>query len=295
MNSVVTERFIECHNKLISDRTVKSSRQFALDLEFLPQSLSEIIKGRRDVTIELLRKAIDKYNINPKYLFSGDDTMFLNQYGSDLRILTVVTSLIDQKERIVHVPVRAQAGYASESNNAEYISDLPTYTLPDNRFKYGSYRSFDINGDSMEPTLRTGDKVVCSFIEPGEWVQAIRDYHVYVVITKNDIVIKRVKNNLLRHKHLELISDNEFYNPYRVNISEIRELWYVTNVITTFDHSAHKHNSQMNEIKHFQNTIIEQTKMILRLNQTIEKLYDSKNVEFPEENINTDMAYSQNL
>ena len=61
MNNVVTQRFIKCHDKLKEDNRIRSSRQFAMSLDYLPQSLSEIIKGRRDVTIELLRKAIDKY------------------------------------------------------------------------------------------------------------------------------------------------------------------------------------------------------------------------------------------
>ena len=58
MNSVVTQRFINCHNKLKIDQRIRSSRQFALSLDYLPQSLSEILKNRRDVTIELLRKSI---------------------------------------------------------------------------------------------------------------------------------------------------------------------------------------------------------------------------------------------
>ena len=63
LNSIVTQRFIKCHNKLREENRIRSSRQFALSLEYLPQSLSEILKGRRDVTIELLRKAVEKYKI----------------------------------------------------------------------------------------------------------------------------------------------------------------------------------------------------------------------------------------
>ncbi|MFT5385521.1 MAG: hypothetical protein ACI81W_002929, partial [Saprospiraceae bacterium] len=68
--SIVTQRFIKCHNHLKEEGTVRSSRQFALSLDYLPQSLSEILKGRRDVTIELLRKAVEKYKINPVYIYT---------------------------------------------------------------------------------------------------------------------------------------------------------------------------------------------------------------------------------
>jgi len=57
--NIVTERFIKCHNLLKEENRIRSSRQFALSLDYLPQSLSEILRGRRDVTIELLRKAVD--------------------------------------------------------------------------------------------------------------------------------------------------------------------------------------------------------------------------------------------
>jgi len=61
---------------------VRSSRQFALSLDYLPQSLSEILKGRRDVTLELLRKGVEKYAMNPVYLLTGNGDFFseLDEY-----------------------------------------------------------------------------------------------------------------------------------------------------------------------------------------------------------------------
>jgi transcriptional regulator with XRE-family HTH domain len=76
-NHIVSQRFIKCHNKLREAKTIKSSRQFALELDYLPQSLSEILNGRRDVTIEVIRKAVDIYRFNPTYLFTGEGDLFL--------------------------------------------------------------------------------------------------------------------------------------------------------------------------------------------------------------------------
>ena len=130
---------------------------------YLPQSLSEIVKGRRDVTIEVLRKAVEVYDLNPVYLVTGKGNMFGGgDEDKNFRLLTIVTDS-DEDERIVHVPVPAQAGYASEMMDPSFISELPTFTLPDYRYKSGTHRSFDVSGDSMEPTLFEGDKVICSF------------------------------------------------------------------------------------------------------------------------------------
>ena len=234
MNSIVTQRFIKCHNQLKEDKRVKSSRQFALSLEYLPQSLSEILKGRRDVTIELLRKAVEKYQMNPVYLYTGEGPMFMSEEDhKSFRVLTIVSNGQDD-ERIVHVPIPAQAGYAGDMATPTFIQDLPSYTLPDYKYKVGTHRSFDVSGDSMEPTLFEGDKVICSFLEPTLWETALKDNYVYVIVTKSDVLIKRVFNHLKEDKQLELISDNSFYQPYRIGLGEIRELWYVRAKISPF-------------------------------------------------------------
>ncbi|MEO1437994.1 MAG: S24 family peptidase, partial [Bacteroidota bacterium] len=196
MNSIVTQRFIKCHDKLREEGRVKSSRQFALSLEYLPQSLSEILKGRRDVTIELLRKAVETYKINPVYVYTGEGPMFMSEEDhKSFRVLTIVTNA-QEDERIVHVPVPAQAGYASEETDPTFIQDLPTYSLPDYKYKVGTHRSFDVAGDSMEPTLFEGDKVVCSYLEPTLWETSIKDNYVYVIVTRGDVLVKRVTNKL---------------------------------------------------------------------------------------------------
>ena len=187
--NIVTQRFIKCHDKLKGDNQVRSSRQFAISLEYLPQSLSEILKGRRDVTIELLRKAVDKYKINPVYIYTGEGPMFMTEEDhKSFRVLTIVTNAQDD-ERIVHVPIPAHAGYAGEITDPTFVQDLPTFTLPDYKYKVGTHRSFDVAGDSMEPTLFEGDKVICSYLEPTLWANSIKDNYVYVVVTRGDIAV----------------------------------------------------------------------------------------------------------
>lgn len=275
MNSIITQRFIKCHDKLREDGKVRSSRQFALSLDYLPQSLSEILKSRRDVTIELLRKAVEEYEFNPIYLFTGEGAMFMS--GDDnrgFRLLTIVTDG-ENDERIVHVPVPAQAGYAGEVLDQEFFEELPSYTLPDYKYKVGTHRSFDVSGDSMEPTLFEGDKVVCSYLDPGLWESSLKDNYVYVVVTRGDVVVKRVFNHLKEkeNRHLELRSDNEFYEPYQMAVGDVREIWYVRAKISPFLPSPNNiQNLMRTEVKELTQTIKEQSRIIENLYQTIEKL-----------------------
>lgn len=273
MNSVVTQRFIKCHNKLREEGRVRSSRQFALSLSYLPQSLSEILKGRRDVTIELLRKAVEKYKINPVYIYTGEGPMFMSEEDhKSFRVLTIVTNVQDD-ERIVHVPVPAQAGYAGELSDPTFIQDLPTFSLPDYKYKVGTHRSFDVSGDSMEPTLFEGDKVICSYLEPTLWEASIKDNYVYVIVTRGDVVVKRVFNHLKEKKSLELKSDNDYYSSYDVNLGDIREIWYVRAKISPFLPSPQNiKNYLRDEIRSMKQAMKDQSVLIENLNKTIEKL-----------------------
>ncbi|MEM9836396.1 MAG: LexA family transcriptional regulator [Bacteroidota bacterium] len=275
MNNVVSQRFIKCHNKLREEKRVRSSRQFALSLDYLPQSLSEILKGRRDVTIELLRKAVEKYKINPVYIMTGNGPMFMTESDhQNFRVLTTITSP-DEEELIVHVPLPAQAVYAAELGDPSFVADLPTFSLPDYKYRVGTHRSFDVPGDSMEPTLFEGDKVVCSFLEPTLWETGLKDSFAYVIVTRSDVVVKRINNYLKESKEIELISDNNFYESYRVSMSDLREIWYVRARITPFLPSPKNiQNYLHDEISELKSTISQQSKTLTQLGLTMEKVLE---------------------
>lgn len=274
MSNIVTQRFINCHNKLIADNTVRSSRQFAMSLDYLPQSLGEILKGRRDVTIEVLRKAIELYKINPFYIFCGEGSMLHTdgpQNNSGLPI-TIIDSK-DQVEKIVHVPIAAQAGYGGQIHDPIYFNDLKTFSLPDDRYNVGTFRCFDVAGDSMEPTLFEGDKVVCSFIEKDAIANTLRDNYVYVIVTKNDVLVKRIINKIHDSGCIEVFSDNDFYKPYPIPVEDIEEVWFVKVKISPFMPSpSNVRNNFHNEVETLKATIQGQSDVIKELNVTIEKM-----------------------
>jgi phage repressor protein C with HTH and peptisase S24 domain len=248
-------------------------------LDYLPQSLSEILKGRRDVTIELLRKAVELYKINPVFIFTGEGPLFMTEEDlKTLKVLTIVTGA-QADERIVHVPVPAQAGYAGELRDPTFIQELPTYSLPDYKYKEGTHRSFDVAGDSMEPTLFEGDKVVCSFLEPSLWESSIKDNYVFVIVTLADVVVKRVYNRLKQDRYLELNSDNDFYQPYRVHLNELQEVWYVRAKISPFLPSPQNvKNYLSDEIRELKQTVTQQTQLIHELSLTIDKIIKERAV-----------------
>lgn len=276
MISEVTKRFIQCHDVMKESGKIRSSRQFALRINYLPQNLNKVLKGERDIPMEALRMAVEEFRINPGFLYLGEGKMFLGEEGSDqFRLLTIVTDQ-ENEEKIIHVPVPAMAGYAAEATDPEFISELPAYQLPGYDFQYGTFRSFDINGDSMIPVLHPGDKVVCRFMEPQDWVTDIRDHHVYVIVSRGAVVVKRVINNLSRHRHLQLISDNEEFKPYRINVNDIREVWYVKTRISNFDHGRTRSGSSLEvQLESMQQAFQAQ-------NEMLKKFLDKENIALDE-------------
>lgn len=274
MQDTVTIRFLKCHDHLIQNKVVRSSRQFALSLEYLPQSMSEVINGRRNVTIELIRKAVELYKFNPCFIFEGTGAPISDGSAQNqLNDVLVVLADSDENERIVHVPTPAQAGYGGQLSDPTYIRQLPSFTLPDPYFKRGTFRSFDISGDSMEPTIFEGEQVVCSYVEKDSWTYGIKNGYVYVIITKHDVVIKRLRNHILTDKTIVLISDNDFYEERILPIQEVVEIWLVKMKISPFMPSPKNvRNALHHEIDDLRNTLKIQNRTIQELNATIEKL-----------------------
>ena len=128
---------------------------------------------------------------------------------------------------IQFVPVKAAAGYLAGFADPEFIDELNTFTLP--MLAPGSYRAFEIVGDSMLPTP-TGSVIVAEKVEDPE---EIKNNQTYIIISRNEgIVYKRVMRNTKARSKLTLVSDNTSYQPYQVNLADVLEVWKASMVIS---------------------------------------------------------------
>lgn len=159
---------------------------------------------------------IDTNNIGQDYL-----------RGKTIRPLAVTVDRMGQ-DTILLVPIRAQAGYRQRYFDVEYIKELSSFTLPN--FNTGTYRAFEVEGDSMHPTIRHADFVICSYLENWEY---IRPRHVYVIVTPEYVLVKRIVGDLREKSLVELQSDNSYYPPHRLPVEAIKEIWQVRGILTT--------------------------------------------------------------
>ncbi len=149
--------------------------------------------------------------------------------GSNLRILSITVDA-DDRENIELVPVKASAGYLNGLSDPQYIKDLPKFRLPIPSLTQGSYRAFEIKGDSMLP-IQPGSIIIGEYVE--NW-KDIKTGETYIVISKNDgIVYKRIGSKYREDRELKLISDNTAYEAYTIPTEDILELWKAKAYFTT--------------------------------------------------------------
>ncbi len=178
---------------------------------------------------DLLQSIINEFDINPNFLFGGSDQLLKGE-SQEVQTYAGVPQVVavDQtgEENVVYVPIKARAGYLDGYGDAEYIETLPSFRMP--HLTNGTYRCFEVQGNSMVRTFFDGDLVFGRYIEA---LSDIKDGRVYVIVSKNEgIVLKRVISRIEERGKLILKSDNKDgnYPTYTINAEDILEVWYVT-------------------------------------------------------------------
>ena len=190
--------------------------------------------GKVEPDIAMLRALSDYFKVSLDVLLRDD----LERYGLDwlrkqdpsirneqMRILAITTNP-EGRENIEVINESAKAGYMSGYADPEFIEELPKLELP--HIAPGTYRAFEIQGDSMLP-IRSGDLVVGQYVErAGDLMNNRR----YVLLTRNEgIVFKRLLVQDPNAASLTLLSDNTEYQPYSIDLGEILEAWeYVLHI-----------------------------------------------------------------
>jgi len=230
----------EIHEKIraIINSFHLNNHSFSKRIGVTSTTVDSIINGRpqKDGTrkrtkpgYDVLTSIINEFDVNPDYLFGKSSQMFrsntsgVQTYGG---IPQVVAVNQDGDENVIYVPIKARAGYLDGYGDAEYIETLPSFSMP--HLTNGTYRCFEVQGNSMVRTFFDGDLVFGKYVED---LSDIKDGRVYIIISKQDgIVLKRVINRIEERGKLILKSDNKNgnYPTYTINAEEIMEVWYVT-------------------------------------------------------------------
>ncbi len=136
------------------------------------------------------------------------------------QILSITVDGNDE-EYIDLIPQKASAGYLNGYADPQYLEELPKFRLP-NLPKTGTYRAFEINGDSMLP-LKPGTIIIGRYLSD---LLELKSGQCYVILSEQEgVVFKRVFDYTQEHGQLFLVSDNKAYPPFKIDTSDVLEIW----------------------------------------------------------------------
>ena len=239
--------FMDIHEKIkaIIDALNLNNNSFSKEIGVTSSTIDSITNGRSQPDgskkrtkpgYDLLNSIIKNCDVNPDYLFGSSDVMFqseekqiqepLNRFTNTLRMPKVITVKEDGEENISFVGVKARAGYLNGYGDLDYIENLPSFSMP--MLNNGTYRCFEVQGNSMVTTLYDGDVIFGKYVDD---LRNIIDGRIYIIVSKNDgVVVKRVINRIQESGKLILKSDNTNgnYPTYTVPVEDVVEVWYAS-------------------------------------------------------------------
>lgn len=219
--------------KYLRKKNSLTQQQFADVMEIKRSLVGAYEEDRAEPKYELLKKIAEYFDLTIDEFINEE----INEQwkpkpksqGSNLRVLSISVDQHD-RENIELVPVKASAGYLNGFSDPQYINDLPKFQLPLPSLKQGTFRAFEIMGDSMLP-IQPGSVIIGEYLD--NW-HDVKTGETYIIISKNEgVVYKRAGNRFKEDKELKLVSDNKVYDTYSIPAEDILEIWKAKAFIST--------------------------------------------------------------
>lgn len=222
-------------------------------------------EGRAEPSLALLEKIANFFAVSIDALIAlrieKPEENSNNLLNKELRVLPIVVDQ-ENRERISMVPINASAGYLNGYADPQFIEELPHFHLPIKDFSQGTFRAFQLKGDSMLP-VPSGALVIAEYLENWNWLQ---DHKCYIILSKTEgIVYKRAINLLEEEQCIELHSDNPDYSPYKIQGPDILEIWSAKAIVNFEIPSAPKQDPNVSEL----------SKMLLELKAEVDQLKEN--------------------
>lgn len=196
--------------------------------------------GTSEPPIEILLRISKYFSISIDLLVSVDIRKYpleemLNLPDNRILIPIIVDS--HGNNQIEIIPQKASMGYLNGYSDPDYIESLQTISLP--FLRNGKFRAFPADGDSMPP-YKDGTYIVGKYVEN---LADLKPDKTYVFITVNDgIIYKRFQFN--EANYICVKSDNSFYEPLKIPLTEVREIWEFACSISTQEFNGDEFSGQ---------------------------------------------------
>jgi phage repressor protein C with HTH and peptisase S24 domain len=237
----LNQRFITIYSELekrgevVKNSREKSKSAFAGQLKTKGHIIDKWLRGERKITYDQAKALCQNYGVSELYMFQGKGKPFPNK--KQLPAPEPVSEVGRQKlADVLNIPFSPNIlftnveAFSSNTVGVDLLEENQRFHIPG---IFGDLVAFNINGNSMSPTISNGDMVICMPLEDNK---DIKDNEVYAVVANNSVWVKRVQkccDRYGRFTHLKLISDNyEEFDPFLIEIKEVRKLLKVKRRLT---------------------------------------------------------------
>ena len=196
------------------------------------QKISNIENGKHEVSLDMLTAFFETYpDVNREYILIGKGNPVVDaQTKNESNVVKVSPYLQDALVKVQYVPIDAMASFVESLYDTAYEIDSYGVMPEEGEVLDSSYMVFQVRGDSMEPTIPDGAKILVRRIDEGLWDSVSG---VVVILYGKTLSVKRVlKNSLFIDNILTLKADNPKHGQLDIERREIRGMWQALRIIS---------------------------------------------------------------
>lgn len=216
-----------------------TQEQFAQKLGIKRSLLGAYEEARAKPRLEILVKAADLFNVSVDQLVAED----LSDNGRSFKKPDAFPKAVQHSHEtsLIRLVIKEeQMQYFVRRDDHPYLEGLPHIMLPMLHADAGIYRAFEVVDDAMQPiapgTVVVGRREVN--------LQTLRDGQVYVVITREGILLRRVYNRIQEDGALLLHASQPSYKKISLSVLgkevEVWEVLYYICQQMPFGTTSHK-------------------------------------------------------
>ena len=192
----------------------------------IKNSTADIERGKSKISGAVVAELLSTFGVNPLWLYGKSHRKTIElTVNTTPKVVTVDST---NNDNIVLVNVKAAAGYPHNLQDVDWYEELPAFQLPLNEYRNATYRGFQVQGDSMLPSLYPGEWVLGRAVES---LSMLDNHAICVVVLQDSVLVKKIQKHP-ENDRLSLISLNTEYPPITVNANEIQEIWQVNSKIS---------------------------------------------------------------
>ena len=213
--------------KILREEHRHTQQSFAELLE-IGSTTADLERGKTKITGKIVMELMAQFNINPLWLYGKSFEKHINVSQGDVspKVITVDDSGNDS---ILLVNQKAAAGYPNNIQDVEWYQTLPAFNIPLPEYRNASYRGFQVEGDSMLPSIKPNEWVLGRAVPS---INEATDSKIYIVVLRDSVLVKKLQKVPNNPQNIRLISLNDHYLPIDVKVKDIQELWLVNSKLS---------------------------------------------------------------